>query len=150
MCIGDHERLLSENDSPNDRARWEKVEKQKEWGRYGMYSFDFGGYGGVGEERKRYTWRKMNGGWAHGPNVWELRIGGWEEGGGEVVARWERGSRWKSVKGGSLWVRRRFGEGWEGGEDREGKGKGEGEERKWEVAVVLSLMIILENYVRRQ
>lgn len=138
MCIGDYERLMQEGDAQGERCFWEKVEKQKEWGRYGIYEFGYGdGGNGVGSQgvRIKYTWRRSVSGWAKTPKEWELRVGGRELEGGELLAVWKRRSMWKSVKQGSLWVNGGF----------------EGEERKkWEIAVVLSLMTILEGYVRRQ
>jgi len=67
---------------------------------------------------------------------WELRVGGRETENGELLAVWKREGK-MGFKKGRLFVKRRFRD-------------IQREEDKWEVAVIMSLMIIIETHERRQ
>jgi hypothetical protein len=139
MCIGDHTRVIEEGDDVADRSFWESLVKQSERFKYGLYEFEYGnGSGGVGSmgQRMRYTWRRTVCGWGNNMREWELRTGARDSEGGELLAVWKR-EGWKGFKKGRLFVKTRF-------EDMER------EKDKWEVAVILSLMIIIETHVRRE
>jgi hypothetical protein len=141
MCIGDYSRVLEEGDDLAERVIWESLVKQREKFKYGLYEFEYGskaGDGGIGSQGKRikYTWRRTVCGWAQGMREWELRVGGRETENGELLAVWKREGK-MGFKKGRLFVKRRFRD-------------IQREEDKWEVAVIMSLMIIIETHERRQ
>lgn len=139
MCIGDYSRVLEEGDHVAERAIWESLVKQKEKFRYGIYEFEYGsGSDGVGSigERCKYTWRRTKSQWGGAMREWELRAGARSIEGGELLAVWKR-EGWKGFKKGRLFVKDRF-------------ESAEREKQKWEIMVVMSLMVIIEAYIRRQ
>ena len=120
----------STNEINEELMTWENLNRVTRWSEK-VYGFEWG----VGGERKSYTWiRTKPTGMKNGLDMeeLELRIGGREEAenGGECVAKWIKGSGFKTLKKGSLFVK---------------KGVGE----KWESVVIITFLIILEIFVRK-
>ncbi|PMD37640.1 hypothetical protein L207DRAFT_514869 [Hyaloscypha variabilis F] len=110
---------------------WENLNRVTRWSEK-VYGFEWG----VGSERKSYTWlRTKPMGMRNGLDMkeLELRVGGREEAenGGECVAKWVKGKGFKTLKKGSLFVK-----------------KGGGDER-WESVVMITFLMILEIFVRK-
>ncbi|KAE9364311.1 hypothetical protein N431DRAFT_496844 [Stipitochalara longipes BDJ] len=119
-------------DSINEELMtWENLNRVTRWSEK-VYGFEWG----VGSERKTYTWiRTKPSGMRNGLDMkeLELRVGGREEAekGSECVAKWIKGKGFKTLKKGSLFVKK-------GGKDQ-----------RWESVVMITFLIILEIFVRK-
>lgn len=113
---------------------WESLRRSTKWTER-VYEFEWG----LGGERKSYTWLRTKPTGAMGIGdikELELREGnrGEAENGGECVTKWVRGKEPKTLKRGSVFVK---------------KGGLVDERTSWESVVIITFLMILEIFVRK-
>jgi len=127
----DFPNLAMKNGMNEELMTWENLNRVTRWSEK-VYGFEWG----VGNQRKSYTWiRTKPTGMKNGLDMkeLELRVGGREEAekGGEIVAKWIKGNGFKTLKRGSLFVKKGV------------------EDERWESVVMITFLIILEIFVRK-